>query len=121
MVYRGYQQDGYLIGQEWSSINQLGLDTISPMIYPSHFADGTVMNGKKYPDPDQDTYGFLKAVYIESGYATLDHPSHQRPYIQNYDYTAEQVFGQIDALADIGITEYIFWNASGRYDPAKIR
>ncbi|MDD4717402.1 MAG: putative glycoside hydrolase [Eubacteriales bacterium] len=121
MVYRGFKQDGYLIGQEWASLNQLGLDTISPMIYPSHFADGTVMNGKKYADPDQDTYGFLKAVYIESGYATLNHPSHQRPYIQNYAYTAEQVFGQIDALADIGINEYIFWNASGRYDPTKVR
>ncbi len=116
-----YKLDGSLIGQEWSSLNQLGLDTISPMIYPSHFANGTVMNGKKYADPDLDTYGFLKAVYAQSDFSKIKNPSHQRPYIQNYAYSQNQVFGQIKALSDQGITEYIYWNATAKYNPANIR
>ncbi len=116
-----YKLDGQLIGQEWSSLGHLGLDVLSPMIYPSHFADGTVMDGHTFSNPDADTYAFLTAVYNQSGYKSGTGFSTQRPYIQAYDYTQAQIFGQIDALADFGITEYIYWNAGGKYDASLVR
>ncbi|MHB8961809.1 MAG: putative glycoside hydrolase [Saccharofermentanales bacterium] len=116
-----YKLDGELIGQEWASLGHIGLDALSPMIYPSHYADGTVMNGIKFANPDADTYKFLKAVYEQEKFSEEAGFSIQRPYIQGYDYTQAQVFGQIDALAEVGITEYIYWNATGKHNPLNIR
>ena len=116
-----YKLDGELIGQEWSSLGHLGLDALSPMIYPSHYIDGTIMNGKTFPNPDDDTYAFLKAVYQQEKFSEEEGFSIQRPYIQAYDYTQAQIFGQIDALAEVGITEYIYWNATGKYKPENVR
>lgn len=116
-----YKLDGELIGQEWASLGHIGLDVLSPMIYPSHYADGTIINGIKFANPDADTYKFLKAVYAQEKNSEEEGFSIQRPYIQGYDYTQAQVFGQIDALAETGITEYIYWNATGKHNPLNIR
>ncbi|MHB1453312.1 MAG: putative glycoside hydrolase [Saccharofermentanales bacterium] len=116
-----YKLDGELIGQEWASLGHIGLDVLSPMIYPSHYADGTIINGIKFANPDADTYKFLKAVYAQEKNTDEEGFSIQRPYIQGYDYTQAQVFGQIDALAETGITEYIYWNATGKHNPLNIR
>ena len=43
-----------------------------------------------------------------------------RPYLQSFSirrvrYTAREVRAQIDAVHDVGLTDWVLWNASGRY------
>lgn len=108
--------DGRLIGQDWESLGSLGLDTLSPMIYPSHYANGTVMGKIKFADPDKETYKFLNTVFNVEKFSEKPGFSHVRSYIQAYDYTQTQIFGQIQALSEHGFKEYIYWNAKGSYD-----
>jgi hypothetical protein len=108
--------DGELIGQDWESVGLLGLDALSPMIYPSHYAKGTVMSGIRFADPNADTYRFLDAVFRQEKFSKTTGFSYLRPYIQAYSYTQDQLFGQIRALREHGITEYIYWNARGSYE-----
>ena len=106
---------GELIGQDWESLGEIGLDSLSPMIYPSHYARGTVMNGITFNNPDGDTFEFLDAVFKQEKFSRQAGFSALRPYIQAYSYTQEQIFGQIDALAANGINEYIYWNPGAAY------
>lgn len=113
--------DGRLIGQDWESLGSLGLDTLSPMIYPSHYANGTVMGSTKFADPDKETYKFLNAVFSSEKSSEKPGFSHVRSYIQAYDYTQAQIFGQIQALNEHGFKEYIYWNAKGSYDISNMK
>jgi len=107
--------DGELIGQDWESLGRIGLDSLSPMIYPSHYARGTVMNGITFNNPDADTFAFLDAVFKQEKFSKQPGFSALRPYIQAYGYTQAQIFGQIDALAANGINEYYYWNPGAMY------
>lgn len=108
------KSDGNLIGQDWESLGRIGLDTLSPMIYPSHY--GPIrMNGILFENPSQDTFAFLDAVFQEEKFSKEEGFSILRPYIQAYSYSREQIFGQIDALEKNGITQYIYWNPWASY------
>lgn len=107
--------DGELIGQDWESLGRIGLDSLSPMIYPSHYARGTIMNGIKFDNPDADTFAFLDAVFKQEKFSKEPGFSALRPYIQAYSYSQAQIFGQIDALAANGINEYYYWNPGAVY------
>ncbi len=107
--------DGKLIGQDWETVGKLGLDTLSPMIYPSHYAKNTIMNGIKFALPSADTYKFLNAVFKTEKFSETEGFSNVRCYIQAYGYTQTQLFGQIRALKDNGFNEYIYWNSKGLY------
>lgn len=113
--------DGQLIGQDWENIGHLGLDTLSPMIYPSHYAKGTVMGGIKFASPSDDTYKFLNAVFKQEKFSETEGFSKVRCYIQAYNYTQAQLFGQIQALNENGFKEYIYWNAKGSYELANMK
>jgi hypothetical protein len=113
--------DGELTGQIWETIGHLGLDTLSPMIYPSHYANPTMMNGTLFADPDADTHAFLDAVFKTEKFSETEGFSKIRCYIQAYDYTQEQIFGQIQALNENGFTEYIYWNAGAKYNIADMK
>lgn len=108
--------DGKLIGQDWETVGKLGIDTLSPMIYPSHYAKNTIMGGIKFANPSADTYKFLNAVFKTEKYSQSPGFSNIRCYIQAYGYTQTQLFGQIKALKDNGFDEYIYWNSRGSYD-----
>jgi len=113
--------DGQLTGQEWETVGHLGVDTLSPMIYPSHYAKNTVMGGITFASPSADTYKFLNAVFKQEKFSETEGFSHVRCYIQAYDYTQAQIFGQIQALNENGFTEYIYWNPKGSYDLANMK
>lgn len=113
--------DGQLIGQDWETIGHLGVDTMSPMIYPSHYAKPTSMGGIMFADPSADTYAFLNAVFKTEKFSETEGYSHIRCYIQAYSYTQAQIFGQIQALNEHGFNEYIYWNAKGSYDLANTK
>ncbi|MHB1485847.1 MAG: putative glycoside hydrolase [Saccharofermentanales bacterium] len=113
--------DGRLIGQDWEILGHLGLDTLSPMIYPSHYAKNTRMYGIVFPQPSADTYKFLDAVFKQELFSETPGFSHVRCYIQAYDYTQAQIFGQIQALQKHGFSEYIYWNAKATYSISNVK
>ena len=119
--------DGYNIGQNWQTVGLCGEDSICPMIYPSHYALGTMFGQVTYDKPDLYPYDVMLAsiyhgedAFYQTGYCTV------RPYVQaftaayigagNYqEYGYEQINDQIRAIQDAGLEEYILWNAGAVY------
>jgi len=117
--------DGKLIGQGWNTVGLTGVDAVCPMLYPSHYALNTSLNGKTFDKPDFYPYEVMynallagKTSASQEGYAVV------RPYVQafsysgsNYqNYTVDQVKQEIKAIYDAGYTEWILWNAAAKYD-----
>jgi hypothetical protein len=49
-----------------------------------------------------------------------------RPFLQAFSirrvrYTATEVRAEIEAVEDAGLTDWVLWNASGRYPPGAFR
>ncbi len=126
------------IGQSLSVFSS-NVDVISPMIYPSHYANsskstmgngvGSIINGNLYEKPDLDPYGVVydtlalaasKMAKIENFKATM------RPYIQGFtasylpngywtDYDSEKFQLQMQAVYDAGFDSWIIWDSSPSY------
>jgi len=119
--------DGASLGQDWATIGLTGVDSLCPMLYPSHYALNTILNGSTFEKPDYKPYEVLfaalsmgKSAASVPGYATV------RPYLQaftasyigkdNYiTYGYEQINAQIKAVHDTGYDEWILWNPSATY------
>ena len=119
--------DGASLGQDWATVGLTGVDSLCPMLYPSHYALNTILNGKNFDKPDYYPYEvLLNALAMgadeasASGYATV------RPYLQaftasyigagNYiSYGYEQINAQIKAVHDAGYAEWVLWNPSAKY------
>ena len=109
-------------------------DAISPMIYPSHFANkkqngvGQRINEALFEAPDLQPYDVVYNILI----ATKRHLDSEgenaviRPYLQDFTaayltegyyqvYTNQQVREQIQAVYDAGFDEWILWNHSSVY------
>lgn len=128
------------IGQTLETIGK-DLDYISPMIYPSHFANdapkgksmangvGQTINGVKFTHPDLQPYEVIyntlmvgkKRIEAIDGYKLKC-----RPYIQGFtatflptgywiEYGVNEHRAQIQAVYDAGYEEWIFWNAGNEY------
>jgi hypothetical protein len=109
------------IGQHWELISNT-VDYVCPMVYPSHYANGSF----RLPIPDAYPY---ETVYnsVSDGIIRNRHvpsPARIRPWIQAFTatwvkghitYTEKEIRKQIQALKDLGINEYMLWNASNRY------
>ena len=122
----GGGQDAETVGQEYSAMAE-ELDYISPMIYPSHYADGNF--GIEHPDTqpydtiraamDASTED-LNAVWSAGGSTAAVRPWLQAftaSYLDHYiDYGPEEIRQQIQAVYDSGYEEWLLWNASVRYD-----
>lgn len=111
------------IGQTWRKMAK-SIDYICPMIYPSHY--GTGWYG--YQVPDQEPYGVLSGALKEAieKNASLENPPVIRPWIQGFTaswvkgyirYTPKEIREQILAGKELGINDYLVWNASNVYDP----
>ncbi|MCR5804830.1 MAG: putative glycoside hydrolase [Clostridia bacterium] len=119
--------DGEILGQDWANLGFTGVDSLCPMIYPSHYALGTMMNGHIHDYPDKDPYQVMfDALTIGGKYHNAEGYSTVRPYCQaftaaylggdnymNYDYTA--INDQIRAIQDAGLDEFVLWNVEGIY------
>ncbi|WP_322922627.1 putative glycoside hydrolase [Paenibacillus campi] len=112
------------IGQDFAKISE-NVDVISPMVYPSHYTTGWF--GVK--DPDTNPYATIKGSMVDT-LKKLDPLAEQKPIIRPWiqDFTAswlgsghyikygkQQVDDQIRAMKDMGVDEYLLWNASNRY------
>ena len=113
------ETDSDIIGQDYRNLT-LAADAISPMVYPSHYADGSF--GIKYPDmePGETVYqSLMKSNHLLEG----EHVN-VRPWLQDFtaDYLEhyrecgpEEVREQIEAVYKCGMTEWLIWDPSGHY------
>ncbi len=118
----GSVPDDMHLGQHWEAVSNF-TDYISPMMYPSHYANGTY----GVAIPDADPYNTLlqgsKDAVLRN--QNLETPAEIRPWIQSFTaswvkgyikYGPDQVKAQIKALNEAGIDQYLLWNASNNYD-----
>lgn len=122
-------EDDLGLGQHLETI-ATSVDIISPMVYPSHYALGSF--GVEYPDAEP-----YKIVYISLSTALErmekipdnKHKALIRPWLQDFsapwlkkqygpnytNYGPEEIKAQIKACKDLGLKEWIFWNAGNVY------
>lgn len=111
------------IGQYWEDILAT-TDVVLPMVYPSHYHAGAY----GIPWPNAEPYETVRRA-LEDGIeraAKVEGAARIRPFLQSFSirrvrYTATEVRAEIDAAEDLGLTEWVLWNASGRYPAAAFR
>lgn len=123
IITRSWDDKPEDIGQTWRKIaNQV--DYICPMIYPSHYGAGQY----GFAVPDQYPYEVSRLAMLEAieRNAAQKNPGVIRPWFQGFnaswvkghiDYTPKVISDQMVAAMELGIDEYIIWNASNNYDP----
>lgn len=132
------EADGRYIGQELESIG-LNIDSICPMIYPSHYANstnnwsgngqGSYINGVLYTAPDLNPYEIVYGTLIrmkERISKAEGYKAEVRPYLQAFTasylpngyyqkYGPDQIKQQIQAVYDAGYEEWILWDHNSSY------
>ncbi|ODN29656.1 putative glycoside hydrolase [Fervidobacterium thailandense] len=109
------------IGQHWEALSSI-VDYICPMVYPSHYANGVF----GLPVPDAYPYETVYNSVLDGIKRNLQLPSPARirPWIQSFTatwvkghivYDEKAIRKQIKALKDLGINEYMLWNAANKY------
>lgn len=111
------------IGQTWRKIADQ-VDYICPMVYPSHYGPGLY----GFAVPDQHPYEVVR-IALQEGLernAAEKNPGIIRPWIQGFsapwvkgyiNYDAKTIASQLVASNELGLDEYIIWNAANTYDP----
>jgi hypothetical protein len=124
------------IGQYLEHVGK-DVDFISPMVYPSHYAYGQIVNKVAFKAPDLDPYGVVYNTLVKGkdriSKASGGYNAKVRPYLQDFtaswlrpksmyqQYGAEQVKQQIKAVYDAGYDEWILWDAGNSYDEAALQ
>lgn len=131
-------RDGQAIGQDIKTIG-LNIFCISPMIYPSHYANsskgvmgngvGQSINGVMFTAPDLQPYDVVYNSLLKLKEKTSEVKGYKakiRPYLQDFtatylpkdyrqNYGVEQVRQQIKAVYAAGYEEWLLWDASNTY------
>lgn len=116
--------DGDLgIGQAWEDLAPLA-DVVLPMVYPSHYRRGAY--GIQHPNAAP--YATVRRA-LEDGLrrnARLANAPKIRPYLQAFSifrvrYTPEEIRAQIRATEELGLTDWVLWNARGVYPAGALR
>lgn len=118
--------DAGIVGQDYAAMAGY-LDYISPMIYPSHYGEGSF--GIDYPDtkPYDTILAALKKsreVLKKGDENAAEKTAEVRPWLQDFtatwvkhhiNYGKDEIKAQIQAVYDAGYTEWILWNGSNNY------
>ncbi|HEX2092319.1 MAG TPA: putative glycoside hydrolase [Longimicrobiaceae bacterium] len=115
------------IGQQWETLSAIA-DHLLPMVYPSHYFPTHLPGIRR---PNRMPY---ETVFTSVGMGVIRNhrlreagrePARIIPWIQafsapwvdrNYRYGPEQARGQTQAVYDLGLEDWIFWNAGSKYD-----
>ncbi len=133
------KRDGEIVGQDWSQLGLTGIDNVSPMAYPSHYANsskghytgngvGSKINGVLFEKPDLKPYDVMYQTLM-LGKPAVEKPEYistVRPYLQAFTagylpkgyymtYDAAAISAQIKAIRDAGFKEWICWNPRAQY------
>lgn len=110
------------IGQHWEGMSNVS-DYMSPMVYPSHYSANIF--GLAVPDANPYTTVNEAMKDAQERNANIETPAKLRPWLQAFTakwvkgyipYRTAEIQAQIKACEDLGINEYIFWNASNNYN-----
>ncbi len=109
------------IGQKATLIAP-SVDALAPMVYPSHFWNGTYGIPVPAAEPYKVIYKSLSDGIAKLAAAGID-KSKLRPWLQDFDlggvlYTPEMVTAQIQAAHDLGIDSWMMWDAANTYTPS---
>ena len=106
------------IGQEWEKMVD-AVDVILPMVYPSHYIPGNY--GLRSPNaaPYRVIYRSMQDA-IERSKAVANAAT-IRPWLQAFTlgpprYGPAHVRAQIQAVYDVGLTEWVLWSPGSNYD-----
>lgn len=111
--------DSSIVGQNYTEMSGC-LDCISPMIYPSQFANGSY----GVTNPDSSPYEIVYRTLVDSKEKLGNDDVAVRPWLQDFTatwlenhvaYDEEKIRAQIEAVYASGYEEWILWNASNRY------
>ena len=124
---------GRYIGQDMVKMAR-EVDYVSPMIYPSHYANikqngtGQLINDVlfKYPDLEPYSVVYNSLAVAQKRLQTSKVSGRLRPWLQAFTasylgkdryqpYNGKQIKEQIKAVSDAGIDEWMLWNANNRY------
>ena len=119
------ETDQAIVGQDYVQMAAY-LDYICPMVYPSHYHNGSY--GIKVPDaePYRTIYAAASSSVQELGAVPEENRAHVRTWLQGFtarwvpghiSYGPEQIRAQIKGAYDAGYDEWILWNASVNYQP----
>ncbi len=109
------------IGQYYEGVLNV-VDTISPMAYPSHYANGTF--GIRVPDKKPYELIDMYARYVNKRSENIDKPGRVNIWIQGFSapwlkeyrvYKGRELKEQVDALKINKLDEYLVWNPVSNY------
>lgn len=119
------ETDQAIVGQDYMQMAQ-HLDYICPMVYPSHYHNGSY----GITVPDAEPYQTIYAAASSSAEVLDTVPeanrAHVRLWLQSFtagwvsghiSYGPKQIREQIKGAYDAGYDEWILWNASVNYQP----
>jgi hypothetical protein len=111
------------IGQVWEDLSSAA-DVILPMVYPSHYRRGSF----GLPNPNREPYTVVRRAMLEALERSERTPNAAkiRPYLQAFTiyrvrYGPDEIRAQIRAVEELGLTDWVLWNARGVYPPAALR
>lgn len=112
---------GMGIGQRLESLAS-AVDYVCPMVYPSHYESGNL----GLPDPDAAPYETVYRSLAEAQrrLAQAGVQAELRPWLQSFTmrhhYGSLEIRAQINAARDLGIDEFMLWNAANYYNPGAL-
>ena len=111
------------IGQEWDRFIDL-LDAAHPMVYPSHYWEGSY----GMEEPNARPYEIVRSALEDARRRNegLEGAGDVRPWLQDFTqgaprYEAPYVRAQIQATYDAGFTGWMLWNRESRYSAAALQ
>ena len=102
------KQDGG-IGQNLETIVQ-NVDFISPMVYPSHYTNGSF----GYQNPNNHPYEVITAALTDALDRGVD-KNKIRPFLQGFWHSNEDIRNNIKAASDLGM-DWLIWNILSVYE-----
>ncbi len=109
------------IGQQLEQIAPV-VDYICPMLYPSHFAPGSLGYGR----PNDHPYEVILESLQNGDKRIAEAKAKFRPWLQDFtygpgiDYGPNEVRAQIKATYDFGGTSWLLWNANDTFTEAAL-
>ena len=105
------------IGQLWEDFIGL-VDAALPMVYPSHYAAGSFGIQDPNAHPYEIVHSALRLAIRRS--EAIEGAGRIIPWLQAFTlgpppYGSSEIRAQIQAVYDLGLTEWILWNPSSRY------